>query len=176
MGEEVSIARASFVSFEPANGAFRAFLSIYAALNGDTDPEELAREAVAVYERQVGQLRAAVRQIDALRRTRRLVPARKVWQVGDLVFRLTRELADLHLELDGVYEHLTRDVAVKRKWLEKAVILRRYVDDVSLIPESLNWGRIEKGTARAARRISQERHQHGSDGAQHTREDGGRGS
>jgi len=171
MGEEVSIATSSFVSFEPANGAFRAFLSIHAALDGDTDPEELAQEAVAVYERQIRQMRAAVDQIDALRTTRRLVSARRVWQVGDLVFQLTRELADLHLELDGVYEHLTRDLGVKRKWLEKAVILRRYVDDVSLIPESLNWGRIEKGTARAARRISQELHEDGSTGAPHARED-----
>ena len=151
----MSIVKSSFVSFEPANGAFRAFLSMDAALDGDTDPQDLAREAVAVYQRQVGHLRAAVHQIDALRKTRRRVSARKVWQVGDLVFRLTRELADLELELDGLYDHLTRDVGVKRKWLEKAVILRRYVDDVSLIPQSLNWGRIEKGTARAARRIGQ---------------------
>ena len=149
----MSIGTLGFVSFEPANGAFQAFLSIHTALNGDSDPEDLAREAGAVYERLVGQMRSAVEEIDALRRTHTLVSARRVWQLGDLVFRLTRELADLDLELDGVYEHLTRDLGVKRKWLEKVIILRRYIDNVSVIPERLNWGRCEKGTAKIARAL-----------------------
>jgi len=153
VGEEVTIGRLGFVSFEPANGAFRAFLSIHAALDGDSDPEDLAREAGAVYERLVGQMRSAVEQIDVLRRTHTPIPARKVWQLGDLVFRLTGELAERGLELDGVYEHLTRDLGVKRKWLEKVIILRRYIDNVSVIPKSMNWGQFDKGTGRTARAL-----------------------
>ena len=150
MGEELSLETLGFVSFEPSNGAFRGFLSIHTALEADSDPEALAREAAAVYQGLVGRMGLAVKEIDALRRARTPVPARKVWQLGDLVFRLTGELAELGLELDGVYMHLTRDLGVKRKWLEKVIILRRYIDDVSVIPESLNWGRCEKGTARIA--------------------------
>ena len=143
-----------FVSFEPSRGTFRGFLSIHTALEGDSDPEALARDAAAVYQRLVGQMRSAVTEINALRSARRHIPARTVWQLGDLVFRLRGELAELGLELDGLYGHLTRDLGVKRKWLEKVVILRRYIDDLSVIPESLNWGRLEKGTARIAQGLA----------------------
>jgi len=144
----------SFVSFEPYDGAFRAFLSIHTALGADPNPEDLAQDAAAIYQSFIEQMRSAIERINDLRRTHTPVPARRVWQLGDLVFRLKSELGELGLELDGVYEHLTRDLSVKRKWLEKVVILRRYVDEVSRIPERLNWGRVEKGTAKASRRIN----------------------
>ena len=161
MGEEVTNSKLGFISFEPSSQTFRGFLSIHTALEGDSDPEALARDAAAVYQLLVGHMRSAVGGIDALRRTHTPVPARAVWQLGDLIFRLTRELADLHLQLDGVYEHLTRELGVKRKWLEKVIILRRYIDDVSVIPESLNWGRLEKGTARRARELARARASNG---------------
>ena len=176
MGEEVNSGSLGFVSFEPDNGGFRAFLSVGAALDSESDPEDLARQAAAVYARLLGKMRSAVEEIDALRRTRTPVSARRVWQLGDLVFRLTRGLAELDLELDGVYEHLSRDLNVKRKWLEKVIILRRYIEDVSLIPESLNWGRVEKGTARAARRISEGLQHNGSDTVERGGENRTRGS
>lgn len=143
-----------FVSFEPTKGEFRAFLSIDAAFAVDHDPETLVQEATGVYELLIDRMRSVVGEIKALRRTRTLVPARKVWQVGDLVFRLRGELATLGLQLDGVYDHLARDLGVKRKWLEKVIILRRYIEDIAIIPKELNWGRCEKGTARIARRLS----------------------
>jgi len=37
-------------------------------------------------------------------------------------------------------------LGVKKKWLEKAIIFRRYVDDKNAIPKNLNWGKCEKGT------------------------------
>lgn len=143
-----------FVSFEPTNGEFQAFLSIDAAFSGDHDPQTLVREATEVYERVIDRMRLVVGEIKALRRTRTPIPARKVWQVGDLVFRLRDELATVGLQVDGVYDHLARDLAVKRKWLEKVIILRRYIEDIAIIPKELNWGRCEKGTARIARRLS----------------------
>ena len=148
------MAALGFVSFEPTNAAFRAFLSMHAALDADSDPEGLAREAADVYVRLVGQMRSAVEEIHALRRTHTPVPARKIWELGDLVFQLKDRLAEQGLEMDGMYEHLTRELGVKRKWLEKVIIFRRYLSDVSAVPESLNWGRCEKGTARIARALS----------------------
>jgi len=62
-------------------------------------------------------------------------------------------LAELSLEIDDVYKHLVRDLGAKRKWLEKAIIFRRYLPTQDLIPQSLNWGRCEKGTRRVAERL-----------------------
>lgn len=155
MGEKVSRKALQFVSFEPTGGGFRGLLSVEAAVGGECDPEALLREATGVYRRLIGDMRSLLADIDGRRRARISVPAREVWKVGDLVFGLRHELAQLGLELDGVYDHLTRDLGVKRKWLEKAIILRRYIDDMAIIPESLNWGRCEKGTARVARRLTE---------------------
>lgn len=146
--------RLGFVSFEPSDDGFRGFLAVEAAILGDCDPEALLRQATGVYQRVIADMRSLVGHIDGLRMARITVPARQVWKVGDLVFGLRDELTELGLEIDGVYDHLTRDLGVKRKWLEKAIILRRYIDDTTIIPSSLNWGRCEKGTARIAQRLT----------------------
>jgi len=143
-----------FVSFKPEEEGFRGFMPIQASVDCDEDPQSVLREAVMVYERHIMKLRSLLREIQQARAGGQLVPARKVWQVGDLVFRLTCRLSKLSLQLDGLYLHLTRDLGVKRKWLEKAIILRRYITKQTLIPKSLNWGRCEKGTRRVAVKLA----------------------
>ena len=144
----------AFVSFEPKNTHFRGSLSVEAVLGSECDPEAVLRKATSIYERSLERMRALLDQIEAARSSPRLIPARAVWQVGDSVFHLRDELQALGLQLDGVYTHLNRDLGVKRKWLEKAIILRRYLPHQALIPQSLNWGRCEKGTRRVAQRLS----------------------
>ena len=144
----------AFVAFEPRDGQFEAFLSMEGLLSGEGDPELVLQEAARLYETATGRMRSLLAEIEDHRAHRTLIPARKVWQVGDAVFELTEELASLALRLNGVYAHLVRDLGVKRKWLEKVVILRRYVPKENAIPESLSWGRCEKGTRRIAERLS----------------------
>jgi len=68
---------------------------------------------------------------------------------------LKDSLEILGLQLDSMYKHLTRDLGVKKKWLEKVIILRRYIENEEIIPQSLNWGRCEKGTRKVAKKISE---------------------
>jgi len=151
----MTLDKLSFVSLEPAKGRFRGSLSVEAVLASEGDPEAVLRKATSIYERCLDTIRPILAEIEAARSSPRLVSARAVWRVGDSVFQLRDELEALGLQLDGVYRHLCRDLGVKRKWLEKAIILRRYLPDVALIPQSLNWGRCEKGTRRVAQRLSQ---------------------
>ena len=144
----------AFVSFEPARGKFAGFLSIEAALSSERDPEAALAHASEVYGQSVAAMQSALRDIEAARASRRLIPARKVWQLGHIIFELKDELAELGLQLDGMYNHLSRDLPVKKKWLEKVVIMRRYIPEQAMIPETLNWGRCEKGTRRVAQRLS----------------------
>ena len=144
----------AFVSFEPKNEQFIGLLSIEAALGAERDLEDLLREATNIYKRYITRMRSVLVEIQVVRANRKLIPARKVWQIGDTIFQLRDELERQGLQLDGVYDHLTRDLGVKRKWLEKVIILRRYLSDKALIPKSLNWGRCEKGTRRVAQRLS----------------------
>ncbi len=145
----------TFVTFEPKDGTYQASMSIDGLLSMDGDHERLIAKAVKAYQRNVTKLQGLMSSIDAKREAKERVPAREVWSVGDAVFRLTRDLRSLSYELDDLYAHLERDLGVKRKWLEKAIILRRYVPERKTIPRGLNWGRIEKGTRRSAERIAQ---------------------
>jgi hypothetical protein len=142
-----------FVAFEPKNGQFVALLAMEGLLSSQRDPELLLQEAAKVYERSTMRMTSLVAEIQACRAQRKLVPARKIWRLGDAIFELKSDLEELSLQIDGLYDHLVRDLGAKRKWLEKVIIFRRYLPDEALIPESLNWGRCEKGTRKAAERL-----------------------
>jgi len=143
-----------FVSFHPQGDRFVAFLAVDDVLDSCKDPESLLQRAASVYINWLSKMRAIVAEIDAYRKSRRLLSARRVWHLGDAVFGMRSELTRLSLEVDDLYAHLVRDLGVKRKWLEKVIILRRYIPDPNMIPDSLNWGRCEKGTRRVAQELA----------------------
>ena len=139
-----------FVSFEPTGSGFTALVPMSDALRAQFDMELAMSQAAAVYARSLSAMIDLCSDIQALRARRELIPARKVWLLGDFIFRLRSELCSLSLEMDDLYRHLSRDLGVKRKWLEKVIIFRRHVADVVLVPEDLNWGRCTHGTRRVA--------------------------
>jgi hypothetical protein len=145
--------RPTFVSFESSRGKFFAFLPMDRVLTIEGNPEVLTHKAAITYERAILRMRNLMTRINTARSAHKPVPARVVWEVGNMVFTLRGDLEKLSLQLNGVYAHLTRDIGVKRQWLEKAIILRRYLPDKILIPVNLNWGRCEKGTRRVADRL-----------------------
>ena len=93
-------------------------------------------------------------EIKNIRANKKPLPARFIWRLGNTIFQLVDDLQKDGFQLDGVYEHLSRDLVVKRKWLEKVIILRRYISKEDLIPETLNWGKCEKGTRKIAENIA----------------------
>ena len=142
-----------FISFKPINNHFRGFLTIEAAFSTNLNPEVLISKATKIYDHSIRRMTTILAEIKTARLSRRLVKAHKIWEMGDAVFSLRHKLEELNLQIDGVYDHITRDLNVKKKWLEKAIILRRYLPNKNLIPESLNWGRLEKGTRKKAERL-----------------------
>lgn len=154
MGSKVMRAEPSFVSIKPSSGGFRAYLAIEKALESGEKADELATRAADIYDKSIKEMILLVRTINACRESRKPVSSRIIWRLGDMVFSLRADLAEFGLQLDGVYEHLTRDLNVKTKWLEKVIILRRNIAEEESIPESLNWGRLEKGTSRKSKLIA----------------------
>jgi len=144
----------AFISFEPDNQRFIPFVSIDQFLSGGRDSELTLKEAADVYRHAIDVMRLLVIEIQDYRMKHKPLPAEIVWELGNSIFVLIEELKELSLQIDGVYDHLVRDLGVKRKWLEKVIILRRYVPRKNLIPNSLNWGQCEKGTRRKAERIA----------------------
>lgn len=142
------------LTIEPnEQGEFTAFVSVHGLLALQDDPQSVLQEAAQLYQDQMDTMRLLIAEMHSYRIERRLVPARKMWKLGDAIFDLRDRLGRLSLELDDLYWHLVRDLNVKRKWLEKAIIFRRYLPCERMIPESLNWGRCEKGTRRIAERM-----------------------
>ena len=155
MGKAVTPGPLNFVSFKPKGFSFQGFLSIEAVATSEQDLEPTLRKATEVYEVTIKRMRCLVAEIERARANHKPVRARKMWDIGQAVFELRDKLQSLSLELDGVYDHLVRDLGVKRKWLEKAIIFRRYLPHKRVIPTSLRWGRCEKGTRRVALRLAQ---------------------
>lgn len=124
-----------------------------AAIGSKRDPEAVLRKATNIYEKSITRIRSMLVEIQAERDNRKPIAARKIWQIGHIIFELRDQLERLSLQLDSVYDHLVRDLGVRRKWLEKVIILRRHLPDKALIPKSLNWGCCEKGTRRVAQRL-----------------------
>jgi hypothetical protein len=146
-------ARLAFVSFQPKGKGFRAFLSLEDFGLDMSDPERKLEKASCLYCEHVLRMRKIVYEIRRFRQGTTPIPARRVWQLGDEIHRLIPKLARLSLQIDGLYDHLVRDLDVKRKWLEKIVILRRYIPSRRMIPASSSWGQFEKGTRKAAERL-----------------------
>jgi hypothetical protein len=153
MGTEVTAHKLYFVSFEPTDGEFRGLLSMEAVFASDKDPRVLLVQATRKYVRAKTKMASIINEISIIRSNHKHIPARKVWQIGNVIFTLVEELKKIGLQIDGIYDHLERDLKVKRKWLEKVITLRRYLPDIDLLPNSLNWGRCEKGTRRIAEKI-----------------------
>jgi hypothetical protein len=143
----------AFISFEPVDKRFRAYLSMEELISSDKDPELTLRKSVKIYENSIIKMRTFIKEIQDIRCNHKHLPARKVWQLGNAIFELQGKLNKLSLQLDGLYDHLVRDLGVKRKWLEKVIIFRRYLPDKKAIPQSFNWGRCEKGTRRIAEKL-----------------------
>jgi len=138
------------VSFIKSENDYIASVSMSEFLSSSVDLEPALKHASEVYKSSIEQMDSLIDDIQANRRKKVLLPARKIWKLGDSIFNLVNNLEVLGFQLDNLYEHLERDLNVKRKWLEKVIILRRYLPDIEIIPSSLNWGKCEKGTRRVA--------------------------
>jgi len=145
----------SFVSFEQTGCGYRAFTTIDAFAPTEKDPEAVLLEAGRLYTRYVTRIRKLRDQVEAIKAGGRKVPARRMWTIGNTVFELAGQLQQLSLEIDGLYDHLERDVGINRKTLERIITFRRYIPSRLLIPRTLTWSRCIEGTRRIAERIAQ---------------------
>jgi len=145
--------RLSFISLKPDNEHYRAFFSFNEFVSNKIDIKTVPYCASNTYKHYIDSMRVKIKEIEAIRKNKLLIPARVIWELGDLIFQLIYELKQMSLEIDGLYDHLIRDLNLSRKRLEKIIIFRRYISNKETIPESLNWGRCEKGTRRIAEKI-----------------------
>lgn len=151
------------VRLDAEERGFPASMLLEDFLSSGPEAEELLSQVTSVYTEALRNMRSVLTRIAKLRAQRRRIPARTIWQLGDMVFRLKHDLERRGAEIDGLYDHIVRDLGVKRKWIEKVVTFRRYVPDIALVPTSLPWGQCEKGTRKVAQRLAGRQHIEGRD-------------
>lgn len=140
----------SFITFEPKGGKFSAFLPIETAIKRESDLESELSKLTKIYGDSINEMRFILKRIQETRTNKKPVPAYQIWRLGNKIFLLTDKLENFSFQLDDLYNHLVRDLEVKRKWLEKVIIFRRYIPDEKAISKKLKWGIFEKGTRRKA--------------------------
>ena len=149
----------TFVAFEPKEEKFIASVPVEQLGSLGNYPEALLRKASELYERHILVIRPLLDDIDAIKTNRLAIPAQKMWELGDAVFHLVDGLAELSFEIDGLYQHLLRDLEIHKGRLgmyrlTRAITFRRYLKDKELIPHSLDWCLCEKNARRTAEQLA----------------------
>jgi len=78
---------------------------------------------------------------------------RDMWSLGSKIRSFTNSLKKDGFYLNGLYEHLTRDLQVSRNLLEKVVIFRSYFSNRSLIPNNMLWREIRYAPRKNAEKL-----------------------
>jgi len=76
-----------------------------------------------------------------------------MWSLGDKVHRFTNSLKKDGFYLNGLYEHLVRDLQVSRDLLEKVIIFRSHFPNHSLIPKEMLWKEIRYAPRQNAEKL-----------------------
>ena len=142
----------AFVAFAPRDGGYVASVPMEQLESLGDHPEAVLNEASTTYARSLQIMRSLVDEFEHFKANRTAIPAYKVWELGDAVLDFIKNLRGTSLEIDGLYEHLERDIGIKRKRWEAAITFRRHLPTKGLIPESLRWRECEKN----ARGIAEE--------------------
>lgn len=141
----------TFVAFTPRGEGFTAAVPLEQLDGLGAHPELLLEKAGALYGKAVAEMQACLSEMAAMKARRQPITAQKVWELGDAIFSLSHRLAQASLELDDLYGHLTRDLGVKRMWLKKVIIFRRYITRKELLPAASQWQQFYAAPRKAAR-------------------------
>ena len=150
--EEKFLGDLALVALEPRDEGFVASVPIAVLDRLGDKPETSLQTACNAYARAVGSMREVLAEIDQLKSRRTPIPARKMWELGDAVVALGNELEEGSMEIEGLSDHLVRDLGINGKRMGTIVTFRRHLPDRELIPESLGWSQCEK----QARKVAEE--------------------
>lgn len=143
------------VSFQPDNGEFIAHVPLRNPILMDGDSELWLRKAGSQYSESIQLMRGQLEEMNEIKKGRKSLPARKMWEFGNSIFSLVKIMERMSFHINGLYDHLTRDLEVKRMWLQKVVIFRRYIPNQKSIPVSVPWGRCSASPRKTAKAILQ---------------------
>jgi hypothetical protein len=150
----------SFISFSKTQNGFVGAVEL-STLGSIDNLELLVKNAEKKYSLYIAKMLNVLAKIDSNKNNSKPVYASDVWELGNLAFKLKDDLSKLSLQLDDLYAHLCRDLNIKRKRLEKIIILRRYITNKRIL-HGLNWGFFDHSTKKKAQLLTSKRIVYGS--------------
>ena len=130
------------IMFKKRGGAYRGSAPLGDLALLRNDPAKTMRTVTGVYRRALLDIRQWQREVRSLRQSKIPLPAKKAWELGNVVHQLNVDLAAHGCRLDSVYDHMERHARLSPHLLGRFVTFRRYVHDVEAIPEHLKWNRV----------------------------------
>jgi len=82
-------------------------------------------------------------------------PLKDMWSFGNGIHRLAKSLRRDGFYLNGLYDHLTRDLNVSRDLLERVVVFRSHLENRSLIPKDMIWKDVRYAPGKNAKKLNQ---------------------
>ena len=142
----------ALIAVETRDDGFVASVPIAQLHRLGDQPDASLKVACDAYGAAIAAMQEVLADIDQLKRKRTPIPARKMWELGDAVVTLGAQLEEGYMEVDGLNDHLVRDLGINGKRMGTIVTFRRHLPDKELIPESLGWSQCEK----QARKVAEE--------------------
>lgn len=141
------------VAFKRRGGTYQGSVPLKDLALLHDDPAQTMHAVTDIYQRALREIRQWQKDAESVRQSRVVLSARKAWELGDIVHRLNTDFAKHSCRLENLYDHLARHAGTSG-WLSQYVTLRRYVNDVESIPESLTWNSIAKKVKPASQAIA----------------------
>lgn len=143
-----------FVSFKKVDKQYIAFASLEALANPNIEKQLV--EISSIYTSSIASMIKSIKTLQTEKKKEHTMEAATVWDLGNIIFSLIDDLHNFGFEIDNVYDHITQELEIKRKWLEKVIILRRYLPYKLPILSNYTWSYFEKGTKKKAEAIALE--------------------
>jgi len=80
-------------------------------------------------------------------------PLKDMWNLGNKIHRFMRSLKKDGFYLNGLYEHLVRDLQVSRDLLERVIIFRSHFTNHTLISNDMLWREVRDAPRKNAEKL-----------------------
>jgi len=135
--------RCAAVEFKKIRGAYRGSVQLRDLSQLRGDPADTLRAVAGIYRESLGEIKRWQKEARALKE-RAPLPARKAWQLGDILHRLQSRMAAHGCKLQSVYDHLERHAGLQPRRAAEFIAFRKHIDDETVIPRDLTWSRMVK--------------------------------
>lgn len=115
-----------------------------------TDLDLEVKKAADQYQELVDNCRSIIDRIQKQKKILNRVSVKEMWRLGDAIHNFAGLLRKVGFCLDGLYEHLSRDLDIRRSLIEKVIIFRSYLKNPGLIPDNILWKEVWQAPRRVA--------------------------